>query len=36
MSKDSSNKYYLDNKKKLQKKLLKDIKDFLEKKKKTF
>ena len=36
MSKDSSTKYYLNNKQKLQKKLLKDIKDFLEKKKKTF
>ena len=35
MSKDSSTKYYLDNKKKLPKKLLKDIKDFLEKKKKA-
>ena len=34
MSKDSSAKYYLDNKERLQKKLLKDIKVFLRKKQK--
>ena len=34
MSKDSSAKYYQENKEKLQKKLLKDIKVFLKKKKK--
>ena len=35
MSKDSLVKYYQNNKKKLQKKLVKDIKVFLKKKKKT-
>ena len=35
MSKDSSVKYYQNNKKKLQKELVKDIKVFLKKKKKT-
>ena len=34
MSKDSSAKFYQENKEKLQKKLLKDIKVFLKKKKK--
>ena len=34
MSKNSSAKYYQDNKEKLQKKLVKDIKVFLKKKKK--
>ena len=34
MSKDSSANYYQDNKERLQKKLLKDIKVFLKKKKK--
>ena len=34
MSKDSSAKLYEDNKERLQRKLLKDIKDFLKKKKK--
>ena len=34
MSKNSSVKYYQDNKEKLQKKLMKDIKVFLKKKKK--